>query len=110
MNWTAGIAYACLFYLTVLRGLTHSVPGVGGGGHSSGTTTHSGLLSVCSPSHTALSGPLAAIITHTILSLHMFCCMHFKFFLDYFSTFNLGPDFNLNTVHLHTIREVILTQ
>lgn len=71
MNWTAGIAYACLFYLTVLHGLTHSVPGVGGGGHSSGTTTHSGLLSVCSPSHTALSGPLAAIITHMILSLHM---------------------------------------
>lgn len=71
MNWTAGIANACLFYLTVLHGLTHSVPGVGGGGHSSGTTTHSGLLSVCSPSHTALSGPLAAIITHTILSLHM---------------------------------------
>lgn len=71
MNWTAGIANAYLFYLTVLHGLTHSVPGVGGGGHSSGTTTHSGLLSVCSPSHTALSGPLAAIITHDTEPSHV---------------------------------------
>lgn len=71
MDWTAGVAYVSLLHLTVLHCLTHSVQGVGGGGHSSGTVTHSGLLSVCSPSHTALSGPLAVIITHTILSLHM---------------------------------------